>query len=224
MLRVKVDMKVFERGLRGLEKQIPYAVSAAINLSLFAARPKVIAGLRDHFAIRTPFVPRGVHVNTSTKHTLTGDIGFLPSRWFMESQVMGDPARKKPGGKPIWQPLETGPRSPRPRHDRPILAKRRPNVASAKDTGKKTKHGIVNRVGYFRVLKSGTRPGARQIWPGIYYRPNRKERRIVAAYWLEPFTKIEPRYPLGPIVEDIVARVLPDMAVKAMERAIKTAK
>jgi hypothetical protein len=222
-LSIKIDAAEFERRMMTCAKQIPYAMAASINLVLFEARPVIQAELPKHFTIRTPYTQKGVHISTATKRNLTGAVGFLSSRWWMPSQVEGGSARKKPGDKPIWQPLATGPRSPRPDWNKAIPAARRPNVAGAKtpggaSKGRETKVKTVNAVGYFKVITGA------KIWPGIYYRPSDLSRKIKAAYWLEPHENIKARYDLSASVNRVVAQHWAAAMEKGIKRALETAR
>jgi len=219
----RIDTSEARRLLASFPRQVPYALKLALDHCLFAARASIEQRLPRIFTLRTPWTARGLHVTRPTKSNLTGTVGFLSSRWYMESQVAGDPNRTKPGDKPIWQPLQGGPRSPRPVYERPILASRRPNVANAKteggaSIGKELKVKAVNEPGYFSVLSGA------KIWPGIYYRPSDLSRKIVAAYWLEPKMNVRPRYRIERAVGMVVEREWPEAVIKAVDHALRTAR
>ena len=213
----------FTAAMVGFEKQIPYAMATVINLGLFAARTKMTQELPSVFTVRTPWSIRGLHVEKAKKSDITGRVGFLESRWYMESQVEGDSARAKPGDKPIWQPVATGIRSPRPTFTKPILPSRRPHVAGAaapggSSKGKEHKVKATNEAGYFKILTSST------LFPGIYYRPSDLSRKIVAAYWQRKTQPIARRYNMMRTVNRLFSADFPAWATKAIDRALKTNK
>jgi hypothetical protein len=204
------------------QDQVPYAMSLAVNSCAFAARKSLHARLPEIFHIRTKFVPSGLHVNTSTKTSLQAALGFLDSRWFMVSQTTGEQNREKPGGKPIWQPLQTGSRSPRPSISERIIPSRRPHtavdpvkLAQPTEAGNKRRSRGRNEAGYIKLT------GPNMKWPGIYYREEGDKRKLIAAYWLQESQDIKPRLDLQGEVDKSLAENWPKAAVDAVERALK---
>ena len=214
--KTAVDSSEIRRMLGIFQDQYPFAMSQAIDLCLYASKKVVKADLSQHFMIRTPFVPRSLTVDRPNKTHLQGWIGWLPRAWFMESQVIGQKDRTKPGNKPIWAPLSTGPLAPRPNIAEAILKDRRPNAVRRRGTKTRGKG-----IGYFKVIEGAI------AWPGIYYRdPNetdpKKKSKLHAAYWLEESTTVDARYPLDERVSAAVAAAWPAAAKKAVERALKS--
>lgn len=228
-LSVEVDDKAFLAAMKGLESEIPRAMAGAINSALFAARKEVDYQWPQYFATRTPWAKKGLHVNMATRSTLAGDVGFLESRWFMASQVEGDPARKKPGNKPIWQPVMGGPRSPRPDPAKRIIPARRPNVAKDPVRLKTpTKSGNKRRYrGKSPYLYMDKANFPKLKVSGIYYRTRvgdkTQRRRLYAAYWKQDSMSVKPRLPLKKIVGDIVSRDWPVFVSHSIKHAIAKA-
>lgn len=70
-------------------KQIPFAVSKALNAVAFKGRTASVAKLRDVFTVRNKFVEQGVNVENATKTNLTAMVGVEEKRAFMEEQIEG---------------------------------------------------------------------------------------------------------------------------------------
>lgn len=219
-----IDDSIIRHALGSAQKQFPYALSVAVNSCIFASRKRVAVDLPHAFRVRTQFVPRGLHVTMATKSRPEAYLGFLGTRWFMESQVTGDPSREKPSGKNIWQPVEGGPKAPRPNINEKIIPSRRPNVAQPPGFKHKVnKHGDrvksdVNKIDYI-FFKN-----AKGMYPGIYYRDDEDSSargKLHAAYWLRKSQPVKARYPMNLRVEEVVKRTFPAAAIDAVERALK---
>jgi hypothetical protein len=222
-----VDARKVWEALGTHQDQVPYAMSIAINSCTFATRKRVYNDvLPKTFKLRTKFVQSGLHVEKATKTSLQSQLGFInsgkASRWFMESQVLGQAGRTKPGNKPIWQPIDSGERSPRPVPTQRIIPSRRPHVAfdpvkAATPTaaGNKRRFRGRNEPKYIKLT------GPNMKWPGIYYRESGEDRKLTPAYWLEKSMDIEPRLDLEGEVARSIGSLWPKAAKDAVERALK---
>lgn len=228
-LSIEVDDKAFWAGMKGLESEIPKALAGAVNKALFASRKEISGQWKDYLAERTPWAKRGLHVDTAKRSKLEGSVGFLDSRWFMRSQVEGESGRRKPGNKPIWQPVMGGPRSPRTDPAKPILPSRRPNVAKNPVRLKTpTKAGNKRRYrGKSPYMYMDKKDFPRLKVSGIYYRTRignkAQRRRLYAAYWKQDSQNVAPRLPLQKIVNDVMARDWNNFVNHAIKNAIARA-
>lgn len=72
-------------------KQIPFAVSKALNAVAFKGRTASVAKLRDVFTVRNKFVEGGINVERATKTALTAVVGVEERRAFMADHIDGGP-------------------------------------------------------------------------------------------------------------------------------------
>lgn len=90
-ISVKADIKAATRHLSSIQrKQVPFAVSQALNDTAFDARKAVQAQLPRKLKSPTPWTIRGVRVGKSTKHRLVSRVYFNPDRAkYMRYQIAG---------------------------------------------------------------------------------------------------------------------------------------
>jgi len=72
-------------------KQIPFAVSKALNRVTWTARTKGVAALPGAFTIRNKFVAQGVNQLKATKSNLSAAVGIEQKRAFLEEHFEGGP-------------------------------------------------------------------------------------------------------------------------------------
>lgn len=72
-------------------KQIPFAMSKALNAVAFKGRTASVAKLKDVFTVRNKFVEQGVNVQRATKTNLTAVVGIEERRAFMGDHIDGGP-------------------------------------------------------------------------------------------------------------------------------------
>jgi hypothetical protein len=226
-LSLKINYDEVKRRLGSFQDQLPYAMSVMNNELMYRSTDAVRDALPAYFTIRNAFTRQGIVTIKGTKRAPAAEVGFKENRWYMLSQVVGDSNRRNPGGKPDWQPLQTGSKPPRPNPSKPIVPGRRPNVASAAKVNRKGKRQ--NQSAYFGVTNWPVRGlSSRKSWrvtgnvshPGIFYREKGESRKFVAAYWLQTSTNIKPRFPMLKIVDGAVARNINRASEKAIRLAL----
>ena len=72
-------------------RQIPYAVSRALNVVAFKGRTIGVDALPKAFTVRNKFVAQGVNMLKATKSSLEAAVGIEQKRGFMEDQIEGGP-------------------------------------------------------------------------------------------------------------------------------------
>jgi len=75
-------------------KQIPFAVSLALNAVTYQSREKAVAQLPKLFTIRNKFVAQGVNMLKSTKVDLSAAVGIEGKRFFMQDHMEGGERHK----------------------------------------------------------------------------------------------------------------------------------
>ena len=98
-LSVSADVKKAKKKLNRIQKkQIPFALSNAINDVAFHARGSVEpAAMKQYLDRPTRFTTNSFHVKKSTKKTLVGRILIMPNRWnYLKYVVLGG-ASTRPG-------------------------------------------------------------------------------------------------------------------------------
>lgn len=193
-LNLRLDTSAFDRGLRGFEKQIPYAIAVALTRTAKDARAFVAERLSDHFVIRGPFITRGVRYDPARKTSLRATVGSVDA--FMEAQAVGGIKHAR-GGREIGIPL-VGRGQPRPTLKSVTRPAKWPGAYLRKGTG------FLREVG-----------GLRGIWSS-------KTGRLL--YALRRSVKIPARWPLEAEVLSVVADKWATHTASALEHALKTAK
>jgi hypothetical protein len=196
---MKIDTLAFDRQMKGFTKQIPFAVSVALNTTAKESVGFVRASLMDTFTIRSKWVASGITFNPSSKRDLRVEIGSRQA--YMEAQAVG--GTKKPAkGKVVGIP-QVGPGRVR----RTIKTPTRPG----KFPGALTKKPGV----FVASLRFDSSPG---VWQRM------RSGRLRLLYSLQASVEIKPRWDLAGQVGTVVRDRFPVNAIKAMERALKTAR
>lgn len=88
---VKPEVKKAKKQLTRIQKkQIPYALSTALNDVAFDARPAEQNAQRQYIDRPTPYTQKGFKVTKSTKKTLVARIEVPEQRWkYLQKQVHG---------------------------------------------------------------------------------------------------------------------------------------
>lgn len=78
---MKLDVKLsngdaLQAGLKGFEKQIPFATALALTKSAQAAQKDLIAAMSSHLDNPTPFTLRSTFVRPATKNKLVAEVGI----------------------------------------------------------------------------------------------------------------------------------------------------
>lgn len=226
MFDIRVDDKEIERELRVMPRQIPFAMSVALNDVAWKARDALRGSLPAHFTLRNAFTLSGITVEKGTKATLDAKVGELDTRWWMASQVVGDAARHPPKG--MVHIAETGEEgSPRPAHDKVIprglrvdrIDKgRHGNIAYFVFHKMDQAIGMFYRAGAERPARRATmrgQPVAAMVRPRL---------PITKAYTFASEVRIRPQWPMEQIVAAVVEKEWPEAVQKAVVKALWSAR
>ena len=234
MLSVQSDTKQLTAYLKGVQKkQIPFATMIALNDVAFDARSLVQKSLPRRFDRPTKGLISSVQVIKSKKKNLTATVGFAglgfrTSKW-MESpaQIMsrhikgGTRFPKKGGSLRIPSDVKGG----------GIKLNKFGNLS-----GKKAK--IAKMIGKSDQFFEGVPKGLSNKDRGIWERTPKNSKRakgsqatkwqatgkIVQRIAYEPFTKYKARYPFEKIVVLAVNKNYKKRFVRALQKALKTAR
>lgn len=194
-LEVNVPEVVFSLE-RLKSKQLPFATSLALNLTLKDAQDQVRKDLPRRFKLRRPWVSRGVQVKPSSKTKPWGVIMQRDS--FMALHEAG--GRKRPKGRMLAVPVGALQRRAKtrvlPRGQRPAGQLKKKNVYRGE-----TKKGIP------AIIKRGT-----------------ARKRTEVLFLLLPSARIEPQFRFVPTVNKVVRKRWEKNFGKAMARAIASAR
>jgi hypothetical protein len=87
LVNLKFDTASFDRRTKRIAKQIPFAMSTALNMTAYDARDQLREDLPHYFTIRSRWVSKGIVVTRANKKTLTAEVGSRDA--FMERQGHG---------------------------------------------------------------------------------------------------------------------------------------
>lgn len=180
------------------KKQVPYAVSKAINESLLFAQGQIRRELPEHFKIRSNWVAKGIKVTFANKRTLTGTI-FTKDEFMARQELGGDkPRQGKEQAIPFAVRGEYG-------GDQKTLQSRWPGQLVGKDKAFEIR--TENRIGL--VLRS----------------KGRGKRKNELLYMLLGKTvKVKPRWNFRARVTQVVNQIFPMVFKSELAKAISTAR
>ena len=196
-VRIKVDVREVERWLTHARRQIPYALSKAINDTLFDARQALVAELPAYMTIRNRWTERGMRVAKASKATSTGAVGSM--REYMRAQVEGG---KKHGAVPL-----VGRGRPRPQLKSTTPPSRWPRAMATRP------QVFVGPAGHSRTVG---------VWQRLPRRAGGPQLRLL--YRLPRQVAVKPRYPLAKIVRQVVQSRWAEHCRRAAARALETAR
>lgn len=107
-IRISVNVTEAARMFKGWQKQVPYALSQALNGTVLAAQGQLRKDLRKRFIIRTNWVSKGLQARFATKRDLAAVIGSKDP--FMAQQELG--GQKTAQGQGMAIPIGPGGASP----------------------------------------------------------------------------------------------------------------
>lgn len=226
MFEIRVDDGEVERELRVMPRQVPFALSVALNEVAWKARDALRATLPAHLTLRNAFTLSGITVEKGTKATLEAKVGELENRWWMASQALGEEGRRPPKGVVhVAQTGEDG--SPRPAPDKVVPRSLRV------DRIDKGRHGafayfVLHRdgkaIGIF--YRSGAeRPARRATMRGRPLQDLVRPRfPITKAYTFAAAVRIRPGWPMEQIVAAVVDKEWPEAVQKAVTKALWSAR
>jgi len=177
-------------------KQLPFATSLGLNLTLKDAQDEVREQLPKRFKVRRPWVVRGVQVKPSNKNRLWGSVEQRDP--FMALQESG--GVKTPRGRAIAVPVGALARLAKTR----VLTKGRRPAAQLK---KKNVYRGETKKGVPAIIKRGT-----------------KRKRAEVLYLLIQTARIEPRFGFVDTVNKTVRKRWERNFGKALARAIASAR
>lgn len=194
--RLEFDAGALQRFFRDIERQIPFAMSLALNQTAADVQERLRAELDRHFTIRSPWTAKGIQVQRSTKRDLRAVIGSRDE--YMARQALGG-VKTAQGGKLVGIPVGVRKRrsDKTPRSKWPGAMAKRKNVYIAETSGGPA---------MFRKVGRGNKA------------------RTELLYLLRPEVKVEPEWPFLDTVEQVVEEKWASNAEKALARALKTAK
>lgn len=195
-MAIKSNIDEVLKHLKGLEKQIPYAMSVALNNTAFDIKDDLVDGLALHLDRPTPFTERGFEVKKASKTNLKATIqareiqsGYL--RWAIEG------GRRRPNRKAIPVPYQENLRLNKYGN----MPRRKIQTLLARDD---TFSGSINGV------------------PGIYQRMKSGRVKLLIAY--ERSAQYEKRFPFRSIALKGFKARMEMNARKAVLHTIRTAR
>ena len=215
-LEIKVDTDRFRKQFGEFQRQIPFAISSALNTLAIKSQAKIRGELPRDFTIRSPWVAKGVKVQKGTKRTLEATVGSVDD--FMAEQAAGEFQATEKDAIPL-----VGRGRPRPTKKSKTPKSRWPGSSKWGDVFfGKPKEGWRGRGAF------GDRP-----WAWVYglwqRRPNRKLRLLYRYEYWEGVkgrrVALQRKWPLPGHVQDVLDSSATLQAFdEAMIHAIATAK
>ena len=205
-----------------LRKQLPFAISKALNDTAFDARTSLGGATRQYFDRPTSFTQKGFGVEKSTKRDLEVIVGAEVKRArYLRTQITGG-ARNQKGFEKLFlaQVAATGQVPSNSQFVPTSLVKLNASGNVSLATLKRIKQGLSTtnaRGGFFvGTPKGGNRP------PGIY----RRSREQLFPYFIaiDQPARYEARYPMLDIVGKVYQRRFGQYFRSSLERALATAR
>lgn len=247
---VAVDVSQIEMGLAAFRRQVPYAVSVALNLSVRQIQDAEIAGLRgskSKLTIRTDYLtnprrPGGIRTDNSTKTRLVARVGTASS---LGPQMVDGGGTKQQGSHLMAAPTK-GPRVPEPlrgsddlgtllrgsgkwpkglvrKNDRGMFLRRMGEFLGRGRGSKAVLSDVQNKDVLFQ--KIGPLHAAKRKYGDLPAgRMVRPKYPIQAVYVFRSDVKIAEQWPFADIVDEVLDRVWQKNCNRAMEEAILTAR
>lgn len=215
-LKVDFDLAPFRREISTLvKKQIPFAMSLAVNRVAERAKDELKKSLRKDFIIRTNWVEKGIQRTRATKRKPESTVGSRDG--FMALHVTGGTKRKAggDGGRK---------RSGGPKGGRSMGIPASPGPARKTRTGRTQPSKWPGRFGQRAKRKPfilRTKGGKVAL---VRKRGSRKKPKLQFIYFFKRSVKIQKRWPFQRIVETTIQRHWADEAVKALDEAIRSAR
>jgi hypothetical protein len=216
--KVTVDAKLVERALKESARQIPFAISYAMNLTARNAVEYMRSDIQRIFTIRNNWEALGITFKPASKRDLSVEIGSRHQ--YMAAQVLGGQKEAKDGGS-VGVPM-VGPGMPRSTLKSKTPPSKWPKALVARSEGTfigtvQTKKGPMYGV-WRRVRRDAT--------SGKVTRGKGKNTRLGLRllYELAEKVNIKARWPMDRQVQAIWAARWPSNAREAVEYALRTAR
>ena len=216
-----------QRLFRGLASdQIDYALTVTLNGTAFATQKVGRSQLESSFNRPTPLIKGSTRVDKATKETLTARVFIDPKRAAIirtheEGGQRGDQRLEKFLRNKGWLPA--GWRAV-PTDNMPLNSYGNPKQAEVNKiiNGLPRAGGIAGDRRRLFVIAPGL---PARIQPGIYRVKSRSgDRAIMKLYHFVDRAQYQARLEWLPTVEAEAIRLLPEQAIKALQRAIETAR
>lgn len=220
-------MPEIQRMLRNLaEKQMPFAISSALNSTAFALQKTSRRQMETVFDRPTPLVKGATRVEKATKQDLVAKVLIDPKRAVVlraheEGGPRGDQRLEKflreqgwlPGG---WRAVQTD-NMPRNSYGNPRQAEVTKIISGLPRAG-----GIAGDKRRYFVIQPAT---GRGLSPGIYRTKSRSSgAAILKLYHFVSQVQYRATLDWLPTIESEARRILPGIMSQAIERAIRTAR
>lgn len=208
-------------------KQIPYAISKALNQLAYDGREDAVDRLHKVFTVRNEFVERGVQVTRSTKKNLTAIIGIEDRRGFMEDQIDGGP--RHPSADKAGSAV---PVAARAKPTDKVTPSKFAGALLTKDEARKTRRLFFSQLGGDRLMllrrlrkrSSRSRGVLKRRYKGREAGTPLKPREVVeVVYVFSKDVQIKARWPFPAIVEKAVADHWDTEMWYALQRALDEA-
>ncbi len=216
--KVAVDVRPVERGLREFRRQVPFAVSYAMNLTARNAVEYMRSDIQRIFTIRNNWEALGITFKPASKRDLSVEIGSR--HHYMAAQVLGGEKEAKDGGTVGIPMVGSGlPRTtlksktPPSKWPKALVARSEGTFIGTVQTKKGPVYGVWRRVRRDATSGKVTRRRGKNTRLGL---------RLL--YELAEKVNIKARWPMARQVETIWAARWPTNAREAVEYALRTAR
>lgn len=216
--KVAVDVRPVERGLREFARQVPFAVSYAMNLTARNSVEYMRSDIQRIFTIRNNWEALGITFKPASKRDLSVEIGSR--HHYMAAQVLGGTKEAKDGGTVGIPMVGTGvPRTtiksktPPSKWPKALVARSEGTFIGTVQTKKGPVYGVWRRIRRDATSGKVTRRKGKNTRLGL---------RLL--YELAEKVNIKARWPMARQVETIWAARWPTNAREAVEYALRTAK
>jgi len=203
---VKVDVSEFEALAAWYDyvarRQIPFALSLAVNYTAADAQARLREELPEHFTVRSTWVAKGIRISKLNKKGDDPTAEIWTKDKYMERQVFGGLKTDETSGEYVGVPIMAR----RPKTQRTTRG-RWPGALAAQ----RNKYGLSR-------IDGGTSDGALGLWR---YRKNKTPR----LYWiLKQSVFVRARWPFFETVHEVVDDRWKSNVVRAWDFALATAK
>lgn len=207
-------------------KQIPFAVSKALNAVAFKGRTASVAKLRDVFTVRNKFVESGINVERATKTALTAVVGVEERRAFMQEQIEG--GKRHMGTDKAGSSI---PVSARAKREDKITPSRFAGALLTKDEARKNQRLFFSQLGGDRLMlvrrlhkrSSRSRGVLKRRYKGREAgTPLKPREAIEVVYVFAKDITVKGRWPFPSLVERAVADGWDAEMTKALDDALKS--
>jgi hypothetical protein len=215
---IVIDTKIIEHGLKEFARQIPFAVSYAMNLTAKNCVEYMRSDIHRIFTIRNNWEAMGITFKPASKRDLSVEVGSRHE--YMAAQVLGGVKEAKSGGTLGIPMIGRGAprtvlesRTPPSKWPKALIAKSGGTFIGTVKTKKGPMYGVWRRV-------------RRDVTSGKITRGKGKNSRrgLRLLYELAEKVNIKARWPMDRQVEAIWAARWPANAREAIEYALRTAR